>query len=90
MSTRPILRAIAAIGFGAVVGLALERVASWAWVSWYMATYSIANRSELANDYGFGVVGLLVSIASLCVGFVMGAIGAWFALRNRLGIARGA
>lgn len=61
------------------VGVAwlLECAAAEAYVAWYMNHYDIAIRAELSDDYGFGMLGFLISLTSIAVGFPLGAYLGW-------------
>jgi len=69
--------------FACAVGVAwlLELVAIESYVAWYMNHYDISVRAELSEDYGFGMLGFLISLISIAVGFPLGAYLGWKAMR---------
>jgi len=68
-----------ALTLACAVGVAwlLEFAAVEAYVAWYMNYYDIPVRAELSEDYGFGMLGFLVSLISIAVGFPLGAYLGW-------------
>jgi hypothetical protein len=85
-----LLRYIAVIASGAICAVALNSIATWAYVMWYMHEYNIASRSELSEDYGFGIVGLGVSVVSLAAGFIVGMLATRAVLRMQSRRSNGA
>ena len=67
-----VIVAVAVLLQGGVVFLAGE-----ATVAWYMNHYGVSARTELSEDYGFGMLTLFVWCASGLIALPLVAFGAW-------------
>lgn len=65
-----IARAFIALVAAVVVASGLASLSAEAFVAWYMQQYGIAQRADLANDMGFGMLGLFVQSAVALLSFV--------------------
>lgn len=70
-SLRLILRLlISGIGAALCAGL-VQYLAAETYVSWYMAHYGVVVRADLSEDYGFGILGLMISVLTFTVSFAV-------------------
>ena len=65
------------LAFAIGVAWVLEFAAVEVYVAGYMNYYDIPIRAELSEDYGFGMLGFLISLISIAVGFLLGAYLGW-------------
>jgi hypothetical protein len=70
-------RAFIALVVAVVVASGLALLSAEAVVAWYMQQYGIAQRADLANDIGFGMLGLFVQSAVALFSFVAALVVGW-------------
>ncbi|MFT3735337.1 MAG: hypothetical protein QM776_09970 [Rhodocyclaceae bacterium] len=75
-----------AIAIGSASGLAV--LSAEAFVMWYMQHYGIAQRADLADDMGFGMLGLFVQSVVALLSFVVTLVIGWRA-SGKLAVAAG-
>jgi len=57
-------------------------------IAWYMQHYGVAQRADLADDMGLGMLGLFVQISAVLLSFVAALVVLW-RLSARAAIAAG-
>ena len=68
---------------GVTIVSIIEYISSELLIFWYMRAYSVVYRSDLTNDYGLGLLGLLLSVAVI-VCFPISVFVVWKLLKKNI------
>ena len=71
------VRALVTLVVAVAVASSLASLSAEAVVAWYMQQYGIAQRADLANDMGFGMLGTLVQSTVALLSFVAALAVGW-------------
>jgi hypothetical protein len=69
---------------GVMLVAVIEYISSELLIFWYMRTNNIVYRSDLTNDYGLGLLGLLLSVAVFTICFPISVYIVWKLLRKNI------
>ena len=70
-------RLIITLVSAALLAWGAAELSAEATVAWYMQHYGVAQRSDLADDMGFGMLGLFVQLSVFSLSFVAALIAVW-------------
>src|SRR5262249_22106553 len=72
-----VVRGAVTLAVALVAGGVAEEIAVAVFVRWYMHAHNVAVRADLAEDYGFGMFGFVVSAVVFITFAVLGGVLAW-------------